>query len=351
MIAYLILLFVVVLIAYLSRLGSRGIQWLGASCITLILTLFAGLRYRLVGTDTSNYVRIFENVESIDDIWRSTEIGFNALMLVAKSLSTNYISLLLIIALVTVSLYIFTIMRQAKHYEIAIFLFITLGAYTFFFNGARQGIAAAICFFALPWLLKRKAIPYFLLIAIAFSFHHTALIAAPLYLLAAPRSDWRQISLVAFATVLLTVFLGVSVQLAADLLNDRYATYATASSGGGLLTAAFLIFQGAIFFIFKNQVADPKHYYERLLNIYLIGFIPVIAAVASNINPSGLLRLNIYFSYTAILLWPMIFMSIKHQHKRAVFGFIFILFYTAYYAMTTSTFSNLVPYVINGDFI
>lgn len=351
MIPYLALLFVIVVIAYMGRrYGSRGVQLLSLSMVVLLLVLFAGLRSRRVGTDTINYVNMFDNIESFSDIWRTTEVGFNILMVLAKSISTNYASLLTVIAIITVSFYVAAIVRLTKRYEIALFLFITLGAYTFFFNGARQGIAAAICFFAIPWLLKRKPIPYFLLIALAFSFHHTALIAAPLYLVATRRTGWRQLSAVALVTVITTLFLTVSVQFAADLLNDRYAVYAVAGKGGGMITAIFLVIQGAVFFSLRGRVAHFNDNYDRLLNIYLIGFIPVIAAVVSNVNPSGLLRLHTYFAYTAILLWPIIFKSIKNENEKVVLGFLFILFYTTFYFMTTSAFSNLAPYILNGDF-
>lgn len=349
---YLLLLFAVVIIAYLGRrYGSRSLQLISLSLIVLLLIVFAGLRDRLVGTDTSSYVSIFGEVNSFSDIWRTTEVGFNVLMLLAKSISTNYAAMLILIASITVSLYVSAITHMTKRYETALFLFITLGAYTFAFNGARQAIAAAICFFALPWLLKRKPIGYFLWIALAFSFHHSALIAAPLYLLATPRTGWRQLSAIAVATAAAIVFLKVFVQLAAELLNDRYVSYAVASEGGGVVVSTFLVIQGLVFFLLKEKVVDTNGNYQRLLNIYLIGFIPVIAAVVSNVNPSGLLRLHPYFAYTAILLWPMIFQSIKNQHERNVLGFAFILFYITFFYMTTSAFSDLAPYVINGDFL
>ena len=350
MIPYLLLLLVVVYLAYVGRRnGSKGVRLLSQAIVVLILVLFAGLRHRWVGTDTGNYIAIFAGVNTVNDLWRSTEIGFNSLMLLAKTMSAGYTVLLTLIALVTVSCYVATLARLNQRYETSLFVFMTLGAYTFFFNGARQGIAAAICFFAIPWLLKRKPWPYFLLIAVAYTFHNTALIAVPIYFLAIPRVGWRQVAIVAGSTVLTILFLTVFVQVAADLLNDRYASYAEASEGGGMVMATFLVGQGALLFLLRKQIKNSNGTYARLLNIYLIGLIPVIASVVSNVNPSGLLRLHPYFAYTAILLWPMFLQSIRNIKQRRLLSVVFALVMLAFYYLTTKAFSNLAPYTINMD--
>ena len=350
MIPYLTLLIIVVFLAYLGRRnGSKGVQILILGIIILLLVLFAGFRYRLVGTDTGNYISIFMRVNTFSDIWRTTEIGFNTLMVLAKTISSNYASLLILIALVVVSCYVSTIVRLTKRYETAIFLFITLGAYTFFFNGARQGLAAAICFFAIPFLLDRKPKQYFLLIGLAFTFHHTALIAVPLYLLATPRVGWKQLAIVAGTTVVTILFLTVFVQFAANLLNDRYSAYAVEHKGGGMVFATFLVAQGMLLFLLRKKIVNSNGNYEKLLNIYLIGLIPVIASVVSSVNPSGLLRLHPYFAYTSILLWPMFFQSIKSVKMRISLSVVFLLVFVLFYYTTTNTFSNLAPYRINRD--
>ena len=352
MIPYLILLLSVVTIAYAGRRnGSKGVQFLSLGVIILLLTLFAGIRYRTVGTDTGNYIGMFMRINTFSDIWRTTEVGFNTLMVLAKTISSNYASLLTLIALLVVSCYVSTIVRLTKRYETAIFLFITLGAYTFFFNGARQGIAAAICFLAIPWLLERKPKQYFLLIGLAFTFHHTALIAAPLYFLALPRVGWRQIASVLGGSVLMTFSLTTFVQLAASLVDDKYAAYADVTEGGGHVMVAFLFIQGILLYLLRKKVKDPDGYYPRLLNIYLIGLIPLFAAVVSNVNPSGIIRLHMYFSGTAILLWPMIFLGISKAKERSFVSFIFLLFTLLFFYMTTSTFSRLVPYSINSGLV
>ena len=52
-------------------------------------------------------------------------------------------------------------------------------------------------------------------------------------------------------------------------------------------------------------------------NIYLIGLVPALASTLSGVNPSGLLRLHLYFSSVAILMWPMVFLQLRSVSVRA----------------------------------
>ena len=349
--AYLIVLFLTAAVARVGRhSGNTALRKLSVGIVVLLLTLFAGLRSRTVGTDTGNYVEILASINSYHDVWRTTEIGYNALMLLSSSLSDGYAALLTMIAFIVVGSYVAVILRIIERYETALFIFIILGTYTFFFNGARQGIATALCFLAIPSLLERRRLTYFLLICLAALFHHTALIAAPLYFLAGSRSGWRQLFAIALATVILMMFLNIFVQIASILLDDKYAAYAEEGEGGGRVMVTFLVVQGLILYLIRKSVRDPRQYYQRLLNIYLIGLVPAVAATLSNINPSGLLRLSTYFSHSAILLWPIVFAGIDGNLIRGLVSLGFFITALAFFVLTTSSFSNLLPYQINPDF-
>ncbi|WP_084227654.1 EpsG family protein [Lysobacter sp. A03] len=344
MIPYLLLLVAVVTTAYFGRRSGHSIlRKVSLLVVGLILTLFAGLRDFRVGTDTGNYVRQFMRSESFSAAMeRRTEFGFNLLTWVARSISDSYNVMLLMIAAIVVICYVSTIIKLTRRYETAIFLFIAIGIYTFFFNGARQGIAAAICFMAIPFLLERRAAAYFTLVALGATFHQTALIAAPLYYLASDRAGWKRVLALALATVIVVLFLQVFVGFAASVLDDKYAAYAEQGEGGGQIWVIFLVCQGVMLYMFKTAVRDPN--YVRLLNIYLIGLVLALASTISSVNPSGLLRLHLYFSSTAIVMWPMVFGQFRNTPLRGVMALGFLAVTISFYVLTTSAFSNLVPY-------
>ena len=353
MTSYLLLLFFVVVVAYLGRRsGSKPLRRASLALVTLTLIAFAGLRDYRVGTDTGNYVRMFGFSESFESVTeQETEIGYNFLAWLARNFSDSYSALLLLIAAVAVVCYVPTIVRLTRRYETGLYLYITLGTYTFSFNGARQGIAAAICFAALPFLLQRRWLPYLLMVGAAALFHQTAWIALVLYPLASARVNWQRLLLLGAGTVVLVAFLQVFVGFAATLLDDRFAAYAEESDGGGMIWVAFLLGQGALLYLFKGRVHDPERYYVRLLNIYLIGLVPALASTLSGVNPSGLLRLHLYFSSVAILMWPMVFLQLRSVSPRALIAFGFMVVTMLFFLLTTSTFSGLTPYRLNAEIV
>lgn len=352
MIPYLLILLFVSSTAYLGRRsGHTFIQRASLCVIGAALVLFAGLRDYRVGTDTGNYVRQFVRSDSFASVAEGrNEIGYHFLSWLARSASDSYATLLLMTATIVVGCYLTTIVKLSKRYETALFLFITLGMYTFFFNGARQGIAAAICFSAIPFLLQRRVWPYMATVAFAVLFHRTALLALPLYFIASPRISTLRLALLAVAAAMIVVFLRVFVSFAAIFFDDKYAAYAEVAEGGGAVMLAFLLGQGVVLVSLQRTIRrEQRELYCRLLNIYLIGLVIAVAAVVSSVNPSGLLRLHVYFSSMAILLWPMVFTQFSSTALRGLISVGFLAVTVAFFVMTTVAFSNLVPYQINSE--
>ena len=345
---YFLVLISVVAIAYAGRRSHNKLrQRLSLACVALILIAFAGSRDQRVGTDTGTYVRGFLAADTVSFITRTTEVGYNAMAWTARAISDSYAVLLTLIATVVVTCYLLTCVRMVERYEGAIFVFVTLGVYTFFFNAARQGIAAAICFSALPFLIERRAVRYFLAVGVAVLFHHTAVIAVPLYYLATPRLDSRRLLLIAGVTGGVIAFLEVFVRLAADLVDERYGTYAQQGEGGGVVFGAFLVSQGVCLFLVRSKTGMHRERYVALLSIYMMGLVPVLASVLSMVNPSGILRLHMYFTPTAILMWPIVFQELWKTRDRYLVGYAFMLFMLVFFSLATAAFSNLVPYEFN----
>jgi hypothetical protein len=349
---YIALLLLVVLSAYFARRsGHKTVRALGIVTAALLLILYAGMRDYRVGTDTGNYVYLFSRVDPFgSQLLTGTEVGYSALNWLARAASDSYASLLTLIAMLVVILYVSTIVRLVKRYEVGIYLFIALGSYTFLFNGARQAIAAAICFWALRFLLHRRLLPYVASVAIAMLFHKTAIAALPLYFLASRQLRLsRVVALSAFAVVLAASGSDF-VDTVTGLFDDRFAGYAVAGAGGGAVLASFLVVQGCLLIWLRRFVKHDRDVYVRLLIIYLVGLIPALVSVIAGTNPSGLLRLHVYFSAAAILMWPMVFDAIHGTRQSRVIGLAFVAVTMAFFIMTTMTFSDLTPYRLHTEY-
>lgn len=347
---YLLVLFVATTATYFGRVsGSVGIQRASLVAVAIFLICFAGFRDYHVGTDTGNYVYNFYRSHSLKEAQLGNmEFGYVAFVWLTRLLSDNYAVLLLSIAAIVVAFYLSTIVRFVDRYEFGVYLFIVFGSYTWLFNGARQAIAGAICFWALRFVINRRLVPYVACIAAAMLFHKTAIVALPIYFLATPDLKLKRLISLAAAIVLFAVFIRIFVGIASQFLDDRFAGYSAQKSRGGEVVTAYLTGEAGLFLWLRRRITVNLDLYDKFLNIYLVALVPAYVTVISSVDPSGLMRLATYFSGAEILLWPMIFREIRRTRQRALVGLSFLAVTIAYFILTTDGFANLTPYRMNG---
>lgn len=350
MLPYLLLLACVYGITVFGRrYGSPMLGRFALFVTTVALILFAGLRDVSVGTDTINYKRWFDASYDFSDIMRlETDLLFSVLIFLSKSISDSFSLFLILASAIAVVPYVLAIFRMVARYEVGIYLFITLGAYTFVFNGLRQAIAMAITFWAVRFILNKKFAPYAASVAFASFFHLTAVLALPLYLFASAKLRLsRLISILGGAVVLGALansYLGSVVQL----IDPRFAIYTTSAEGGGAVMTVFLVGQAVILTWLRRAIRYDKSKYNALLNIYLLSLVPALVSITASLNPSGVLRLHMYFSSMSIILWPMILEQVDKKN-RGFLASIFVLITLLFFIATTTSYSDLTPYMMNME--
>ena len=316
-------------------------------CITyFILVLFAGLRDSFVGTDTNNYVYYFihNNNKDIFDNDSRKEIGFAVLNNIISRISSQYWLLLTAIAAIAVYFHLKAIKQLSSNFFISIFLFITLATYLFFFNGARQGIAAAIFGMAIIQVIRGSFIRYLFWIIIASLFHETALIGLPLYYFLRSGFSLKNtlINIVLFSTVLFLVFSTISFS---DSSFEKYGAYIDrgALGGGGFTffyTASILIFM----FLRKYILESDIKRYDIYLNLTLIQSLIFLFVFFLKLDVN-LMRLNIYFSLGSILIWPILFRNVKGLNSGfAVLVFVVVHLIFFYLALSQA---KMDTYILN----
>lgn len=350
MIPYYAVLLFAFLISLLARNeNSRALRSISFLLLVILLCSFAALRDQSVGSDTSNYVLYFNLYDDFSAISQySLEYGYGLFNVLIRKLSNDSSVLFAAIAMSVLVPTLVTIYRGTGRVDIAIFVFIAMGFYTFSFNGARQGIAAAITFSALPFLFQRKNLYFFCFVIFAASFHKSALLFFLLYFFKNLNS--LRSMLIANSCFLLVLMLSSStlMRLIGEM-DDRYSSYGLKGDGGGGVYVTFLVALAVFFSWILSRIKYYNDQYKFLLNVYLIGVAISIFAVLSSVNPSGLLRFSYYFTYSSILIWPLIFLNLAGGIRQAVFGF-FLIFYVIYFGLTTSSFGSLVPYVFAWQF-
>lgn len=314
------------------------------------LTIFAAIRSSVVGTDSNNYVRIFNNskdgTESYFSTTTSIEKGYLLLQKIALNISNDYWSLFFIIALVCVFTSYYTVNKLSDNVKVSVFIYISLGTYFFLFNGARQALAASICGIAIYYLINKKIVGYFVIVLLASFFHSSALIMLPFYYLLRFRFKTRNLILFVMGSFIALYYFTSILSLFDESTFERYSVYENRNSTGGYLLTLFFVIMTFIFIFFRRKIVKSKLYeYEIYLNMCIFSSIIylVISFTGRDVN---LLRLSLYFSMGYILIWPIIFRSVP-IFKKNITRLSFVIIHLVFYLFFISKFSNLNPYIFN----
>lgn len=312
----------------------------------IVLTLFAGVRSFRVGTDSLNYTRDFRNQLDIYNFKfeESIEMGYQLLKYALLSVTHSYFWLFLSTGFFIVFCYLSVIRKHSVDYWFSVYLFITLGVYIFFFNGLRQGLAMAIFALSIPYLLEKRLVHYLLICALASLFHTSALFMIPFYFLVHLNiKPWYKILATLIGSFAVS---GMFISYIAAT-NERYEGYVeTSDKAGGLLSLGFYVV--LLFFIFfvirMYKIKDEQ--FIKLCSFYAIGVAFILPVAMLGTNPSGPQRLLPYFTWTLVLILPILFKKINNIYITGISAAIFLV----YFILTTSKFGNLTPYIINPIF-
>ena len=315
---------------------------------SLILVVFAGFRASSVGTDTNNYVGIFKSVNrsNLTGMDSSLEYLFVILNKTAYFFYEDYISLLISIAIITIYFNIRVISKLSVNLGLSVFIYITLGGYVFFFNGARQAIAVAVFSMAILQIYNKNLKRYIFWVFIATLFHKTAMVMLPLYFLNLNKFSLKKSVAIGFIFTVSILFMSTLLSLASDNVIARYSVYEDRGASGAYILTFFYIIN-TIFLIYLKKKISILHLkeYDFFLNLCVVHTIIYIAVQVTG-GDINLIRLASYFQLGFILIYPIVFKEIKMLKElgpRLLFFGVHIFFYFIYLGKM----SSLVPYTFN----
>lgn len=352
MVAYFIFLLIVLIIAYLTFRTNRQ-RPIMLILLYLVMTCFAGFRSSYVGTDSASYAHEYEEL-SFNNVQLKQglaalidEPGFYFLQKLLGSISNEYIVLFLGVA----GIFCFFVLRSVKTSSVApvlsLFVFITLGYYTFVFNAARQGLAMAIYMISIPYLMQRKFWRYMLVVLIAASFHKTIIIAIPLYFIFTMRYSYRTLALVTGGGLLVGYFLPDILSFGATI-EERYTLYIEGHATGGYLLTFFYVILAIFFIAQRKQVKlEVLHRYDVFLLMLITGSAMYLVVTLTQAYVE-LTRFAAYFQTSCIFLWAML----AKERKRPLHPLVYILAiigHLGYFAIYLTQMASLVPYAVNPN--
>lgn len=315
----------------------------------IVITSFKHLK---VGTDSMSYVFYFNKIKSSSALFtiveEQGEAAFWLLNYVGHFATDNYYIIFLFSSLIITSCYFYSI-KTFNLKTLSLVTLLLIGPYFFQLNGTRQAIAIAIFSVSVIFIIKKQPIHYISSILLGFLFHKSIIICLPLYFIFKGDVKPRKIVFIIFVFIIFIIFFQNIINIASSI-DSRYSTYGDEQkTHGGVVVSAFNILLFCWFLICRltNKKVLTTRTFDILLSLYLLGTLVSILSILLKIDPSGFLRMSIYFIQMNIFLLPMTIMSFRDDNTRYIITFTAVILMGLYFYLTTATFSHLTPYRFN----
>lgn len=297
-----------------------------------------------VGTDFSTYFRLYSVVDPED--WRSSildspqEFGYSILSLITKSIVIDPYAIFWSSAALTISMFFLRLKKIEGSFALAIFLYIVLAYYVFPFNLVRQGIAVSIVFFAESYFRKNKVL-FFVLVAIASTFHTSAIFFVVGYLIALKiRPTLKLVASISLGALLIAGTFLAFPQFGAflSIFNDRYESALT-YGGAGLGTFLALAFKAVVIgyvFVLRSQGCKVNELY----------FVLVIFSMAFTIVGFEVKLATRLGEYFGVFMIPLLVEAISSSRNKMLHYYVIVIVGVAYFTAYLSNYGGLIPYRI-----
>ena len=301
--------------------------------ILILLAGFAGLRTHC--NDTRAYCHAYELIT--DSTWENANksIGANPLFnwinsrLKLDGVSTQ--NFLMFWAFLTVGCYIIFVQRYSVNYPLTIFLLFTTGCYTFVFAGIKQAAAVGIAVIAVMFALKKKWIPFVLLVLVATLIHPYSL----MYLLVPfaqfkPWSKKTYIMLAAFiaAGLLLRPLIGTVINIT-TLLGEEYTVEEFSQEGVNIFRVLVCNVPLVLSFLYRKALFQDSTKSENLMvNLTMLNGAIMFVGLFGTANYFA--RLANYFLIFQSLSLPWLLKKIGGKDGR-ILTILMVVGYIAYF--------------------
>lgn len=281
----------------------------------IIMILFSGLRTSY--NDTRTYISGFLNAGSISEFLSDPE-NLNVLhnplfyfiMTVFRSITNNYHLYLTAYACFNTILFLRFLRQYAPqgNFGFCLYLYFTIGVFTFSMAALKQITASAILTLAIPALIDKKWIRYFLLVIVAGLIHTYAFVFLFLPIMTGRPWGWKSILLLLGTVGVMLTFESTigSILEYADSIGKHVAEYEVFDGNqmNPFRVAVFAVVPVATFLLRKYLEQDLDREKCIMLNMSIISFMFMLLASMNGANMFG--RLARYFVLGSVISMPWI---------------------------------------------
>ncbi|WP_337814350.1 EpsG family protein [Intestinibacter sp.] len=306
-----------------------------------VIIFFASLRSSVA--DTGAYISMFKSYPSdlsqIDGLLNGVAKrypGFLVLTVLLKKFTSDYNVWLTIIAVISGICVMIPLYKYSSNFGVSAFLFMASCQFSWMFNGMRQFLVASIIFACTGLVLRRKFIPYAIIVCLLSTIHTSALILIPMYFIVTGEPWNKRTMLFVGAIVLAVLFTSKFTGMLEDVVeNTDYATsmeeFKETDDGTSIMRIAVESVPVIIAFVYRNRIKDKLTPIIKLsINMSLVAS---GLYVISKIARSGIMlgRLPIYFSMYNLILLPWLIKNIFNKEEKRLVYYIMVVLYIAFF--------------------
>jgi len=276
--------------------------------------------------------------------YHHTGIGFQLLERLLAYLQADVQWLLFTTSFLVLGLVFSSIWIQSTRPAWATLFFVITANFFVSLNVIAQYIAVAICLFACSLAEKRKLAWFYVLIAIAVSFHYSAIVFLPVYFLPKLKIRPRWCVLLVAFSLIISQFSYPLVRQLVLWLAPKYQNYIDGVVGGNEFEWIFMAINCAVFVLgtFYYEKGKNLPYYRLWYNLNVLA---MITLAFSGVVP-WIKRINYYFAAPHFLFIPLALSLEDHPIRRKVFHGVTVLLFCAeiYVAICVMNKHGTLPY-------
>ena len=311
-----------------------------------LFAVWAGFRDVHAWSDTVGYSTVFEFHTPVLSSFFSTpqtslydERGFFFLSALIRSFTNNHVIYFFIIAALSLFFLGGGISKYGRLPLLALCVYIARFMFGRHFIQIRAGLAIAILFWGIQYFTQKNWRKSALIILIAYMFHHSALLAVPVYLMNyLPIKKWHVVAAIALSVLAVLTIPGVieaNVKESSEDINiaayaDNSGTYFKNEKGLGLRNPV-VYYQVAILFAFtfaEERLKKLTAHYYTLRNGYLFSTVLLIVLGMYRIL-SG--RTSTVFATYEILMVPLLIYNMNKKNRFLGYIGIILIYMIIFY--------------------
>lgn len=298
----------------------------------LPMLLLYGLRYKRIGADTIGYVRFFEDtirefsfIDVFDTEIHRTEVGYRFYAKIMSFFTESYTIYFLITAFILFGVLIRFANKYTENPFVFLYMFMTLGTYSFYETGLRQALAMTTCLIAVDFVHNKKIFKFVITVLIAALFHKSAYIFLILYPLARLKNQYLKLAVNGVAAIISLLGFTVFQGWFNELLGYDYEIEET---GNGeifaILVTLTVIFAMYILFNERGEKVGQDVIVEMALLTAIFWLLRLISRTAERISFYFMFGMYIYFSQT---------FKYDKDKLSVVFRILFVMVFFALFAL------------------